>query len=676
MSANTSTGDYVLRVSRLTIDKLGIKLYDKVSAAVAELVANSYDADAGNVVVRLPLSTALTRKEDGKPTDQGWSVDVQDDGHGMTPDEAREFYLRVGSERRKNPGQGPTSRLKGRRVMGRKGIGKLAPFGICERIEVLSAGGDRSEDGYLVSHFFLDYSTIVADTDEPVVLEAGDRDRSYAEAPGTLIRLTRFRPKRVPGKEVFLRQLAARFAPATDFSIRIEDTRDPENNPPTLVEPLSIPVHEHTRIPLANRPVVTSDGDKLPVDGWLAMAVQSYKNEEMAGVRIYTRGKIAATTRDFEQPAGFTGEFTVRSYLVGEVFAEWLDVDDGEDLIRSDRQGILWDSEYGRALRTWGAELIKEIGRLSEKPRQESARARFLDKSRFEERAREIYTDEAVVEAALDLAKQIGGFAAEDELDNEEYVNALADVILSVAPHKALMEAFQRFNTELADEEVSFTELNDIFGKAKIAEMASFAQLASERVEAVERLEEMVRDEVEEAELQGLLSRAQWLIDPTWTPLTANQGLKTFKAQFEAFYRKTRGETVELDIGDGAKRPDFVLADIGHALRIVEIKTPGHVFDNTDFERLSNYVHAFNDFFERHGWCMVSFSHGWVIDLVADEVRLTDRNSDLLFRELVDDGKIRPINWDDFLFRTREAHSAFLRVREKMLEYEDNDTGD
>ncbi|MGI8858697.1 MAG: hypothetical protein ACR2HO_00845 [Rubrobacteraceae bacterium] len=50
---------YEIRISRLTIDKLGVKLYDKVSAAVAELAANGYDADAENVTIRLPLSTVL-----------------------------------------------------------------------------------------------------------------------------------------------------------------------------------------------------------------------------------------------------------------------------------------------------------------------------------------------------------------------------------------------------------------------------------------------------------------------------------------------------------------------------------------------------------------------------------------------------------------------------------------
>ena len=52
--------------------------------------------------------------------------------------------------------------------MGRKGIGKLAPFGICTRIEILSAGGDETDAGYPVSHFVMDYDKILADEDTPM----------------------------------------------------------------------------------------------------------------------------------------------------------------------------------------------------------------------------------------------------------------------------------------------------------------------------------------------------------------------------------------------------------------------------------------------------------------------------------------------------------------------------
>src|ERR1039457_7054159 len=129
---------YELRISRLTVEKLGVKLYDRVSAVVAELIANGYDADAEEVKVRLPLSTLLaTKQKEGPPKDHGYLVEVEDNGHGMTHDEAIDFYLNVGRDRRSEAGgKFALSREKQRHVMGRKGIGKLAPFGVCRVIEV------------------------------------------------------------------------------------------------------------------------------------------------------------------------------------------------------------------------------------------------------------------------------------------------------------------------------------------------------------------------------------------------------------------------------------------------------------------------------------------------------------------------------------------------------------
>src|SRR3954452_13277217 len=95
-------GNYSLRISPTTIDKLGVKLYDKVSAVVAELVANSYDADAEEVRVRLPLSTMLANTAEGgrEQNDKDYVIEVVDDGHGMTPEEAIDYYLKVGRDRR------------------------------------------------------------------------------------------------------------------------------------------------------------------------------------------------------------------------------------------------------------------------------------------------------------------------------------------------------------------------------------------------------------------------------------------------------------------------------------------------------------------------------------------------------------------------------------------------
>ena len=81
------TNHYEMTISRLTVDKLGVKLYDKVSAVIAELVSNSYDADATHVIIEAPMSGYLTSKAGGSITDRGYEIRVIDNGIGMTPDE-------------------------------------------------------------------------------------------------------------------------------------------------------------------------------------------------------------------------------------------------------------------------------------------------------------------------------------------------------------------------------------------------------------------------------------------------------------------------------------------------------------------------------------------------------------------------------------------------------------
>ena len=673
MSDAVAHNPYVMRISRMTVDKLGVRLYDRVSAVVAELVANAYDADAENVTVRVPLATLLARKNPatGAVTGYDYTIDVIDDGHGMTPEEANAHFLRVGKDRRTDPTQGGRSKGKHRPVMGRKGIGKLAPFGICRRIEILSAGGDKTNDGYLVSHFIMDYDKILADEDTPVEMDPGDQDRTYRPKSGTTVRLIDFLPKRVPNQETFHRQMARRFGlRQSDFQVRVEDTRNPRENPPFEIGSLEIPLMEGTRVDVSEAPVPLPDERGLPVSGWIGLAKEAYQNEEMAGVRIYARGKIVATTRAFGQPAGFTGEFTVRSYLVGEIHAEWLDEDEGEDLVTTDRQDILWESDYGRAFREWGTARIKEIASASRKPRRKRVEQLFMEVSGLEAMAEGRFTDKDIVTTAVELGKQIGRFAAEDELGDQGYVDGLARVVLSVAPHKALMDALESFNQEVFGEKGGMDSLLDLFSKARVAEMASYAQIAYERVRAIRQLEEVLAEGGAEEVLQRIVAEAPWLIEATWTPITANQSLKLFAKKFAEYYKKRHGEELTFSIGHPDKRPDFTLANLSRKLHIVEIKAAEHRFNNDDWDRLHNYLEACHDFFQENAELAARFPDGWVVDLVCDDVRIADRDKRKAYEAWQRDSRIERISWTDFLARAVQANEAFLDAQDQVREAE------
>ena len=141
------------------------------------------------------------------------------------------------------------------------------------------------------------------------------------------------------------------------------------------------------------------------------------------------------------------------------------------------------------------------------------------------------------------------------------------------------------------------------------------------------------------------------MIDATWTPITANQSLKLFARKFAAFYKERHGEEVTFSIDHGSKRPDFTLVNLSHRIHTVEIKAAEHVFDNADWDRLHNYLEAFQDFFAANSQLASEFPKDWVVDLVCDDVRITDRDKSLAYKLWHNESRIRQISWDDFLAR-------------------------
>ena len=329
---------YSMGISRLTIDKLGVKLYDKVSAVIAELIANAYDADAKEVTVCAPMGQFLATRAGGSLKDKGFEIHVIDNGIGMTPLEVQDFFLVVGAERRNDSKRGSMSSQFNRKVMGRKGVGKLAPFGICKTIEVISAGGEfvdcdgLGKKGYRTSHIVLDYNKIVARSEEPdqrYKPDVGEHDDSLSEKSGTTIILRRFNYRRVPEIKTLSRQLSQRFGiRSQDWTVRLKDNTQCDANP-QIVGTFKIDTMPNTRITFKDDGTVLGlegnpqetlkagfqyDENFYPVVGWMAYSKMPYSDELMAGVRIYCRKKIAAQTSIFN--SGQASPVSITSGLI------------------------------------------------------------------------------------------------------------------------------------------------------------------------------------------------------------------------------------------------------------------------------------------------------------------------------------------------------------------------
>ncbi|OQS61619.1 ATP-binding protein, partial [Actinobacillus suis] len=175
----TSTNDILeMKFDPNVITHLGIQMYSTLPPVVAELVSNSYDAEAEDVNI------FLNDKSDEK------SIIIEDNGHGMSFEEINQKFLVIGRNRRKEE-KSEKSKNGKRDVIGKKGIGKLAFFGIANEITISTI------QNYKQTTFLLDWEEMQNQESEkgtyhPKIL---DHKKSVDKESGTIIKLMKIKRK-------------------------------------------------------------------------------------------------------------------------------------------------------------------------------------------------------------------------------------------------------------------------------------------------------------------------------------------------------------------------------------------------------------------------------------------------------------------------------------------------
>ena len=112
-------------VDSALLKELGERLVGKPHIALAELVKNGYDADATEVIID------LDEKHD--------RITISDNGHGMTFDQFRDFWMRVGTPHKD---QIRKSSHFQRQMTGSKGVGRLSAQFLASRLHLITVSGD------------------------------------------------------------------------------------------------------------------------------------------------------------------------------------------------------------------------------------------------------------------------------------------------------------------------------------------------------------------------------------------------------------------------------------------------------------------------------------------------------------------------------------------------------
>ena len=624
-----------LRFHGRIIDSLGIQMYQSPVAAVAELIANAWDADATRVDVDLPASLS------GDP-----AIVVRDNGIGMTFAECQDFYLNVGRNRRVNE---ETDRSpNGRPVLGRKGIGKFAGFGIAGVLEIdtTSAGtGERTI-------FRLDLQDLRSDSyigtnakEIPVLLREGESEARKAQA-GTSVTMKRLTVGRTPSRSGFLNSMARRFLinqVADTFEIFINGEEVPDDNALMGVE-FDFPSDYKDEEQPSGLRVENNIGYETVGNEEIAWRVRFTKEpigtEELRGVSVFCGIKLAQSPFFFNLSGGLSGQHG-QQYVSGQVRADYLDRLKA-DVITTERQRINWELAECSELETWGQERVKSLLSIW-KGRRAEEKLRQIDEkvAPFAQRLGRLRSSEKrTVVSALRRVATI------EALSDEQFAD-LSSGILTAWEGGRLRELIEDVsNVEDMDEGV----LLSLLAEAQVLSALHVAEAVKAKVEIIEGLGKRIEERDLENAVRDYIAENPWLLSPQW---------ETFKVETSVRHLvEEAAAEAKLDADDeaGKKRVDLVLAS-GRQLLVVEFMRPGLTVDREHVDRYQEYVDILRS------KIVSNTDHDFEIVsglLVADRLNRRAGMEGVLNRLALDD--MKAIEWKGLLGQAGAQWREFLSV--------------
>lgn len=544
------------------IRHLGLQMYSGAVPAIAELISNSWDADATTVKIAMPLGESI------RPD---MEIRVEDDGHGMTFDEVNDLYLMVGRNRRRT---GRTFTDKGRPVLGRKGIGKLAGFGIARLMEVWTV-----REGWLTA-FEMDYEVMTsggtAETPEsyqPPILH----DRAVTEddpiQKGTLVVLKRLQLKNAINADRFRQSMSRRFSIlSAGFEVDL-------NGDPLLHQEVEL----QFRFPKEGEEEVDVPGVGT-IRWWAGFTAKPIKVDESRGIAVLARGKLAQAPFYFELSGGMQGQHGLQ-YLTGEVHADALDED--LDLVATDRASVRWEDPRAEPLLEWGQEKVRSLLREWSKLRQGRQRDRLRDTTKYMERIARFPEREQ-----REILKAIEALARIETIDDER-LDELVDILVRAFENDHFMSIIRSLRDAT---EAQQGEIVELIEEWDLIEALAAAQQVRGRVELIRTFRRMIEQKArEKPDMQDYVRDHPWLLDASWEMMVHERALDTVLAQqFEV-----SPEPIDEDDGTGQRRLDFfVLGDSGTAV-VVEVKRPGDLVGKAELEQLTDYVDYLRDWNEK-----------------------------------------------------------------------------
>ena len=623
MTTVTSTAPSPARQLSLTftggvIEQLSSQLYSGPVPAVVELIANAWDANATRVEIAIPLDEEITPQS---------RIVVSDNGIGMSFDECDEKYLAMGRRKRDHESQTIGA---DRRVMGRKGIGKLAVFGIGHLLTV------RTVKNGLATEFSLDYNEITSGSDYvggAFPIEPNFHgEAEIGELDGTTISIEQLTlRRRIPGPQ-FMRSLSRRFSVLSDtFGVLVNGNLIRRQD-----------VETQFRFP-----DVGWNQDEVighQVRWWAGFTKDTIRDDDARGFVVMARGKLVQTPWFFDLSGGAYGQHGMQ-YMVGEVEADFLD--DEIDLIATNRQSVAWDHHVASPLREWGEAKVKNLLRQWADLRKIDNLSKLRASDRFLPRVERF--SEPRRSELLDAIDKVASIPQLEDARLEEIV----EFLITAYQSEYFYDAIRSINRALAGN-APLVDLVEVLREWAILEAIATAQIIRGHIEIIRVFQQMITERAPEKspsrmDMQTYVVENPWLLEPAY-------GAFKREPQLQSLLENQIGVQPDPEDPDIGRFPDFVTLAYGSEVVVVEIKRPGRTGNRDHYRQLEDYV----DCLRRH------------LDSTTDP-RSHQRVTGYLIcsgltpdaRQLADNGVARGVmvvDWDRLVSRAYELHREFFGV--------------
>lgn len=616
------TNEFYMTILGRTIEHLGTQMYKHRAPSIAELIANCWDAGAKNTWIKVPPAEEYSQDDS--------VITLIDDGEGMDATSVQKHYLVVGRNRREDDGV----ENHGRKVMGRKGIGKLAGFGLAAKVTITTWRKDSEK----AVRFSMSLSQLKADAGEAQDIRFPwsevDRREEWP-ASGTRIDLSDLRHASELNVDSLAETLSRRFSRTTRGAMQIHINDDP------LPEPSIKTIYQFPEDGGFNE-VKLKSGRKVKYR--YSFADRPIRSKELQGFVIYANERTAQAP-----PFFFNVESTASSqhstrYVYGEIVADYLDegVDSETDRISTDRQELDWEQDDLRDLRDWGQKLARRVLRECGDMMGKELENWVLVDEEFHSRL-----------GLLDptTMKQISGFLkilGQKSTKHDERTRDLADSLIRAYEFRTFHDVIDEIEEAGEDPD----KLEDMLGRLhdwKVLESRAILEIVRGRLSIIKKLEQMIVNDAPETassrtydNLHDLLAEYPWLFNPEWQVFAEE---KTIGGQLREWGERDCPEDMQ------AKRVDFLaFAKETDELIIIELKRPGIAVDFDEVQRLEQYQVQL----------MRSRSNCRRVLVYGGTVNIPERK----WKTMTADVDFEPLEWSAMFARARSFYAHYEAVLE------------